>query len=200
MNTLLGTADGRVGVARSTRWSGIAALTATSLAAAAVVRLTADAVPGTGFVIDAALAATAASLAFAADDLSGDTVAATPLGRRTRLGARLLLAAPVVALGWLAVAEVAGVVLDAGRLGFATGVAALALVGALAIDRTGGPSSTPSPGAAAVASTSGVLGLAAVAAPARWLEALPPGDVAWLATVIVAAVAARRLSAEPARR
>lgn len=190
MSVLLATAAGRVALLRSMRWSAIVGVVSIAIAMTWVVQAATDG-NSDGLIVDAALMMVASSFAFAVDEVAGSVVAATPVGLRPRLLARLLATSPVIGLGWWAVMATAGrsVAGDGALVG--VGIAALAVASAVWADRLAKPTS---PGSVGVAITTAGLSVAALGAPTTWIDALPSARVGWFAAAAAAAavVAATR--------
>lgn len=189
MSVLLTTASGRVALLRSMRWLALAGVVSIAIAATWVAQGASD-----GILVDAALVMVAASLAFAVDDVAGSAVAATPVGLRPRLLARLLAAIPVIGLGWWAVMATAGRSMAGDGALAGVGIATLAVASALWADRLAKPTS---PGAVGVAITTAALSVAAMGAPRAWIDALPSARIGWFAAVAAAAGVVVAATREP---
>ena len=202
MSPLLGTVDGWRATARSIRWSPLLVAPAVSSVALVVMHVLADGPPGRmSQVGEAALAFTAVTVAFVADDAALDAAPATPTEAPARLAVRAALMAPVSLLGWLLVLSVYGWLtpgpVTAGGLDRALGGLGLASAALALAALAGRLRWVVSPGAAGVAAMAG-LGAALVVSPAAWLEALPPVEAVWPVTVLLALVTVAVATREPA--
>ena len=138
---------------------------------------------------ETSLVFTAVTAAFIADDIFMEAAPATPTEAWFRLVVRAGVAGPVIAAGWLLVlvvydsvspVHVTADIASRGMVGLGLGSMALAL--ATATDRRW-----------AVASP-GVAGLGAMAClaltwrilPEVWLKSLPPAEVLWPVTIVLA--------------
>jgi hypothetical protein len=201
MTTLLTTLDRCVSTGRSIRWSPLVAAPVAASAALLVAGPLASGDPASvGIVGECGLAFTAVSAAFIADDACRDAAPGTPVEAPKRLATRAGLMAPVAVIGWLVVLAVYASVtpslpVDLGeRILAGSGIA----VAALALAAVGGRlRSVASPGAVGAGAVA-ALGLALQAAPARWLEHLPPATVVSAIAIAVGLMVVVLATREPA--
>lgn len=187
---LVTTVTGWRATIRSVRWSPMFVTPLALGVALVVVRTLADPAQGNMTLLgETSLAFTAVTAAFIADDIFMEAAPATPTEAWFRLVVRAGVAGPVIAAGWLLVlvvydsvsaVPVTADIASRGMVGLGLGSMALAL--ATACDRRW-----------AVASP-GVAGLGAMAClaltwrilPEVWLKSLPPAEVLWPVTIVLA--------------
>ncbi|MDQ3978892.1 MAG: hypothetical protein M3314_05000 [Actinomycetota bacterium] len=202
MSGLLAGADVWRGTIRAIRWSPILATPLAASSTLVALRLIAGpAAAGRLQVVEElGLAFTAVAVAFLADDVTSEASPAVPVEAPARLRLRLAVGVPAVAMGWLLVLAVSDRVIPGGLLDHASGsavasvgLAATALAMAVVARRT---RAAVSPGAVGVASVA-TVGLASLAVPTAWIEALPPPEAAWPVLIALALLTIAVAGREP---
>jgi hypothetical protein len=196
-------ADAWVGTIRAVRWSPILTTpVATCLGLVALRLIVGPAAAGRLEVAgQVGLAFTAMTVAFLADDATTEASPALPIDAPARLRLRLMAGAPAAVMGWLLVLAVSDHIIPGGALHNAAatalasvGLAVTALAMAVVAART---RPGASPGAMGLTSIV-TLGLASLAAPTTWVEALPPPQAAWPVLIALALFTIAVAGREPA--